>query len=555
MLMIFRKNIVIIETIQIYSQGLKIMYVNSNRSVKFLLVSMSLIVAGCAETPKAPISYNDRSPINFTQKSEPQSNKTSSRLKTAQAHKNTVWERLLSLYSLPDINNERVERQLNWYLDHPAYIARIQQRAEPYLHLILDEIEANNIPGELALLPVVESAFIPDAYSKADASGLWQFIPDTGKLYGLQQDSWYDGRRDILDSTQAATAFLKDLGETFNGDWCLALASYNWGKGNVWKAMEKNENLSLPTDYWSLDMPNETADYVPRLLAIAKLFANAEDYNIHLNHIPNKPYLEVVDIDSPLDLQKAAELANMPLDKFMKLNPGFSRASTAPQGPHRLLMPVEKVASFKTSLAQLPFEERVDQTQIIREQQEREERLARAEQQKEDRIIAQSRQKETQGIPSKYKVKAGDSLTFIAAKNHTTVQALLKANPSTGKSVRSGVVLKIPSTKKEPIQWTAKASKNKSNNVQVASTKKSSLTTARNSKTSLESSKKPSEKNKTPLKVALVLGKKPTDKKITSVITNKSQNYRKASITVVALNKSKLDVTKSTRTGKKLKKV
>ncbi len=535
------------------------MYVNSNRSVKFLLVSMSLIVAGCAETPKAPISYNDRSPITSTQniKSEPQSNKTSGRFKTAAAHKNTVWERLLSLYSLPEINNERVERQLNWYLDHPAYIARIQQRAEPYLHLILDEIEANNIPGELALLPVVESAFIPDAYSKADASGLWQFIPDTGKLYGLQQDSWYDGRRDILDSTQAATAFLKDLGETFNGDWCLALASYNWGKGNVWKAMEKNENLSLPTDYWSLDMPNETADYVPRLLAIAKLFANAEEYNIHLNHIPNKPYLEVVDIDSPLDLQKAAELANMPLDKFMKLNPGFSRASTAPQGPHRLLMPVEKVASFKTSLAQLPFEERVDQTQIIREQQEREERLARAEQQKEDRIIAQTRQKETQGIPSKYKVKSGDSLTFIAAKNHTTVQALLKANPSTGKAVRSGVVLKIPSTKTaEPIQWTAKASKNKSANVQVASTKKSYITTH----DVISSSKKIPEKNKTTLKVALVSSKKPTektaDKKVASLAsnltTNKSQNYRKANMTLAKVN---VDSAKTPRTGKKLKKV
>jgi membrane-bound lytic murein transglycosylase D len=460
------------------------------------------------------------------------------------------------LYSLPEINNERVERQLNWYLDHPAYIARIQQRAEPYLHLILDEIEANNIPGELALLPVVESAFIPDAYSKADASGLWQFIPDTGKLYGLEQNSWYDGRRDILDSTQAATAFLKDLGETFNGDWMLALASYNWGKGNVWKAMEKNENMSLPTDYWSLDMPKETADYVPRLIAIAKLFANADEYGIHLNHIPNKPYLEVVDIDSPLDLQKAAELANMPLDKFMKLNPGFNRASTSPDGPHRLLVPVDKADAFKTSLAQLPFDERVDQTQIIREQEEQARReqqlLARAEQ-KEERVAQARQQKEAQGIPAKYKVKAGDSLTFIAAKNHTTVQALLKANPSAGKSVRSGVVLKIPSSKKaEPIQWTAKASKSrKSETIQVASAKKSHLTPA-----SLVNSKKPSgKKDNTPLKVALATSKKPTDKKVTSAITSKSQNYRKANLVVAELHKAKLDVKTSTRSTKKLKKV
>lgn len=529
------------------------MYVNSNRSIKFLLISMSLIVAGCAETPIAPISYNDKSPINFTQNKKPEyiiPKSNDGRLKTAQAHKNTVWERLLSLYSLPDINNERVERQLNWYLDHPAYIARIQQRAEPYLHLILDEIEANKIPGELALLPVVESAFIPDAYSKADASGLWQFIPDTGKLYGLQQDSWYDGRRDILDSTQAATAFLKDLGETFNGDWCLALASYNWGKGNVWKAMEKNENQSLATDYWSLDVPRETADYVPRLIAIAKLFANAEDYNIHLNDIPNKPYLEVVDIESPLDLQKAAQLASMPLDKFMKLNPGFSRASTAPQGPHRLLMPVEKVASFKSSLAQLPFEERVDQTQIIKEQEEREERLARVEQQKEDRaerVAAQARQKDTQGIPSKYKVKSGETLTAIAARNNTTVQALLKANPSAGKEVRSGVVLKMPagSKKDAPIQWTAKASKNKADNVKVAM--------ANTKNASLGSSKKSLENNKTSSKVTLAANKKSTSKIVAtnSLAANKSQNYRKANLVV-----AKADVTKNSRTtGKKLKKV
>jgi len=545
------------------------MYVNSNRSVNFLLVSISLIVAGCAETPKAPISYNDRSPVIVSQKNkQEQTLRKSNRLKTAEAHKNTVWERLLSLYALPDVDNERVDRQLNWYLDHPAYIARVQQRAEPYLHLILDEIEANNIPGELALLPVVESAFIPDAYSKADASGLWQFIPDTGKLYGLEQNSWYDGRRDILDSTQAATAFLKDLGETFNGDWCLALASYNWGKGNVWKAMEKNENLSLPTDYWSLDVPRETADYVPRLLAIAKLIANADEYGIHLNHIPNKPYLEVVNIDSPLDLQKAAELANMPLDKFMKLNPGFNRASTSPDGPHRLLVPVDKADSFKTSLARLPIYERVDQTQFFREQEERarreEERLARAEQQREDReekvAVAQSRQKDTLGgIPSKYKVKAGETLTAIAARNNTTVQALLKANPSTGKEVRSGVVLKIPSNKKEePIQWTAKAAKNKANTaVQVASTKKGYLVPA-----ALANSKKPLENNKTPLKVALAAGKKPiisktTDKKAASSLasnlpTVKSQNYRKASMVVATAAKADA---KSTRTVKKLKKV
>ncbi len=534
------------------------MLVNSNRPIHFLLVSVSLIVAGCADTPsKAPISYNDRPIIAVTRNDTP-TIKHSSRFKTAQSHKGTVWERLLSLYSLPEIDNEKINRQLNWYLDHPAYIARVQQRAEPYLHLILDEVEASGIPGELALLPIVESAFIPDAYSKADASGLWQFIPDTGKLYGLEQTSWYDGRRDILDSTQAATAFLKDLADTFNGDWCLALASYNWGKGNVWKAMEKNENMSLPTDYWSLDMPRETEDYVPRLLAIAKLIANADEYGIHLNNIPNKPYLEVVDIDSPLDLQKAAQLAQMPYDKFMKLNPGFNRASTSPDGPHRLLVPIDKAAQFKTSLAQLPFDQRLDQTQLVREEEERarheEERLARAEQKRErkeqrreENVVAvnfrskSSQTRSSQTIPGKYKVKSGETLTAIAARNNTSVQALLKANPSTGKSVRSGVVLKIPGTQKaEPIQWTAKAPSrnNKSDRIQVASSKSSKL-----------------DKNKSFLKVA-VLDKKSKIKADTKngsqssrlvVVANK-QNYRKAS---VAIAKANTDI--KTRSGKKLK--
>ncbi len=201
----------------------------------------------------------------------------------------------------------------------------------------------------------MESAFIPNAYSKADASGLWQFIPSTGFQYGLQQNSSYDGRRDVYASTKAATTFLKGLGESFNGDWFLALASYNYGKANVTKSMERNAGQNLPTDYWSLNLPKETSDYVPRLLAIAKLFANAEEYNIPLQYIPNRPYFEVVKVDAPLDLHKAAELAETPFDKFVKLNPGFSGKTTA-QGPNRLLVPVDKAQVFKENLAQLPYD-------------------------------------------------------------------------------------------------------------------------------------------------------------------------------------------------------
>ena len=337
---------------------------NFNRSVNFLLISISLIVTGCSDTPKEPLSINDQAPVKSAQNDSyvyhPYRTLRKHKFnKTASTHKNTVWERLLSLYSLPDIKNPRIDRELYWYLEHPTSLAILQQRAEPYLNHILDEIEAKNIPGELALLPVVESAFVPDAYSKADASGLWQFVPSTGREYGLQQNDWYDGRRDIYASTKAATTYLKELSETFDGDWLLALASYNCGKGRVKKSIERNEYRNLPTDYWSLDLPEETEDYVPRLLAIAKLFAHADEYNIHLQHIPNRPYFEVVDIKSPIDLHKAAKLANTPLHAFLKLNPGFNRSSTAPQGPHRLLVPVSQAKAFKKNLAMLPYSERV----------------------------------------------------------------------------------------------------------------------------------------------------------------------------------------------------
>ncbi len=271
----------------------------------------------------------------------------------------TIWDRMLSLYALPDIEHPRIDREINFYLRNPEYLSRVQERAEPYLYFILNEIEAKKIPGELALLPVVESAFRPDAESPAQASGLWQFIPPTGRLYGLKQNSWYDGRRDIIESTQAATAFLKDLSENFNNDWLLALASYNAGKGNIQNAIERNYDRGMPTDFWSLSLNNETSAYVPRLLAIAKIFANPEKYNLNLYRIPNEPYFELVDIKSQLDLAKAAEMADTSVEHLFRLNPGFNRWSTDPEGPHRLLIPVGKAHSFKTKLAELPHHERI----------------------------------------------------------------------------------------------------------------------------------------------------------------------------------------------------
>jgi len=422
------------------------MHVNIYKLVNCVLILLCLIAAGCSQTSKTPLSVDDQS--NYVSEADDDSEQYAnarSRLKFNKYQlnnpglKNTVWDRLLSLYSLPEVDNARIDKEIEWYLDHPASLAIIQQRAEPYLHHILNEVEAKGIPGELALLPVVESAFVPDAYSKAEASGLWQFVPSTGEEYGLQQNAWYDGRRDVYASTKAATTYLKELSETFDGDWLLALASYNCGQNRVKRSIEYNEEHDLPADYWSLNLPKETLDYVPKLLAVAKIFANAEDYHLHLQHIPNKPYFEVVDIKAPLDLKMAAQLANTPYDKFLKLNPGFNRSCTAPQGPHRLLIPIDNAQAFKRNLAQLPYDKRVDFSHLHREQQ-------LAHNVKPKQLVAQSKPESIEPpVSSHYKVRRGDTLSSIADNTHTTVAELRKINHLKGNVARLGTLLTIPS--------------------------------------------------------------------------------------------------------------
>lgn len=319
---------------------------------------------------------------------------------------NNLWERLLSLYALPGVDNARVENQLKWYLKHPNYITTIQQRAEPYLFYILEEIEANGLPGELALLPIVESAFKPFAYSSAQAAGLWQFIPATGRLFGLKQNWWYDGRRDIVASTRAATRYLKELHEEFAGDWFLALAAYNAGKGNIRNFMAKNQRKGLKTDYWSLKLYPETMNYVPRLLAIAKIFAHTDRYHVALNQLANEPYFDIIDVGSPIDLYKAMELAQMSAEEFLLLNPGFNQWSTDPSGPHQLLIPRKNAKKFKEKLALLPVKERIKSV--------------------------------------RHTVKPGENLHVIADRYETSVIAIKKRNGLKKDLIQVGKVLIVP---------------------------------------------------------------------------------------------------------------
>lgn len=374
----------------------------SARHLSYLLPV--LLASGCSQTAHKDLLTNT-SGTKFSVFTRGQ-NKNFGFGKSESKEHATVWDRMLSLYALPEIDNARIDREVNFYLRNPEYLSRVQQRAEPYLFFILNEIEAKNIPGELALLPVIESAFRPDAESPAQASGLWQFIPPTGRLYGLEQNSWYDGRRDIIESTKAATTFLKQLSEEFNNDWLLALASYNAGKGNIKHAIDKNISRGQPTDYWSLDLNSETAAYVPRLLAVAKIFANPDKYHVNLHQIPNAPYFELVDVKSQIDLGKAAELAQTPLDDFLKLNPGFNRWSTAPDGPHRLLVPVEKADTFKEKLAELSHHERIKWEH--------------------------------------HTVGNKESLKSIARSHHTTVEQIKEVNHIDSDAVSKGETLLIP---------------------------------------------------------------------------------------------------------------
>ncbi|MBY4677254.1 LysM peptidoglycan-binding domain-containing protein [Marinobacterium arenosum] len=303
-------------------------------------------------------------------------------------------------------SNRRIDAQLSWYARHPKYINRVADRASRYYHHIINEVIARDMPAELALLPIVESAFDPFAYSHGRAAGPWQFIPGTGKRFGLRQGWWYDGRRDVVASTRAALDYLDLLQKRYDGDWLLALAAYNAGEGNVDRAVKRNRRAGKPTDFWSLKLPKETQAYVPKLLAVAKLFNEPERYQLSLKPLPNKPYFEVVETQGQIDLAEAANLAEISMEELYLLNPGFNRWATDPKGPHYLAIPADKAEAFAEKLAKLPPEKRMKWT--------------------------------------RYTIKSGDSLGLIAKRFKTTPDVIRTANSLRGNRIRAGAALLIP---------------------------------------------------------------------------------------------------------------
>ncbi|HEX9432730.1 MAG TPA: transglycosylase SLT domain-containing protein, partial [Burkholderiales bacterium] len=263
-----------------------------------------------------------------------------------------LWQRIRQGFGMPDIDNALVREKTAYYAARPEYLQRIFDRSRMYLFHIVDELEKRGMPTEIALLPMVESAFNPMAYSRAHASGLWQFIPGTGKRFELQQNWWYDGRRDIVDSTNAALDYLQYLYD-MHGDWQLALASYNWGENAVARAIAKNRAAGRPTDYAHLTMPLETRHYIPKLQALKNIVANPEPLGIVLDPIPNQPYFATYTKLRDIDVQLAAKLAEMSVDQFIALNPGFSRPLIRASVTPRIVLPADKVDVFHENLEKL----------------------------------------------------------------------------------------------------------------------------------------------------------------------------------------------------------
>lgn len=319
---------------------------------------------------------------------------------------NDLWQYIAQNLNTLAIDKQQIQSQIDWYAKHPNYMKRISQRAKFFLYYIVQELEANNMPLELALLPIVESSFDPFAYSHGSAAGMWQFIPGTGKRFGMQQTWWYDGRRDIIASTQGAIDYLQYLHTFFDGNWEHALAAYNSGEGRVRNAIRKNKRSGKATDFWSLKLPKETQGYVPKLMALVVLLREAETYQMVWPHIPNQPMIDVVEIDGQVDLAKAAELAGLSVNELHALNPGFNRWATDPKGPHRLVLPIDRTEQFTREFAALSESDKV---QWVR-----------------------------------HKVQPGESLGVLAQKYATTVHVIKDINSLKSNVIIAGKHLLVP---------------------------------------------------------------------------------------------------------------
>ena len=322
-----------------------------------------------------------------------------------------LFDRMRAGFKLEAPVSPAVEQQLSWFVNNPDYLERAFGRSELYLYHIVTELEGRGMPLEIALLPIVESAFEPYAYSRASASGLWQFIPDTGSRFGLKQDWWYDGRRDVVESTRAALDYLQSLHDEFNGDWLLAIAAYNCGEAAIERAVEMNQAAGKPIDFWSLKLPKETKAYVPKLLAMKRLVTDPESLGLVISPIPNQPYFARVDTHGQIDMKVAAEIAGVTPEEVYELNPAYHRWATDPSGPNWLLLPIDGAQVFTQNISQLSDDERMRTTH--------------------------------------YRVKHGDTVVSVARRFKTTVNVIRELNDVPTGAMEVGADLRVPTANVE----------------------------------------------------------------------------------------------------------
>ena len=328
---------------------------------------------------------------------------------------NDLWRVIADRQEIIVDNNPRIQSHIDWISQRPDYLASISKRAEPFLYLVVSELEKEELPTEIALLPIVESDYYPFSYSHGTATGIWQFIPSTGRMYGLDEDWWHEDRRDVLASTKAAVRYLKDLNRMFDGDWLLSIAAYNAGPGRVQRAIDKNRNQGKRTDYWSLDLPKETEKYVPKLLALGKVLKNPERFNQKLIKIENKPYLEPINLESQFDLALIAQWTNLSIDEIYSFNPGLKRWATPEELPYTILLPVDVVGDFKEILTNQKNRPKVSWT--------------------------------------RYKVKEGDSLSVIAQSFNTTINQIQSVNNIKGSLIRANTYLIVPLARESEVYY------------------------------------------------------------------------------------------------------
>lgn len=394
-----------------------------------------------------------------------------------------VWQRIRSGFKFSEIHNPLTAQHEAWYAAHPEYVNRMVERSRRYLFHIANEVERRGMPMEIVLLPMIESAFNPKAYSTSDASGIWQFIPSTGRNYGLKQNHWYDGRRDVTAATSAALDYLAKLYRDF-GDWQLALAAYNCGEGCVGRAVRKNAQQGKASDYASLSLPTETRHYVPKLLAVKKLVLDPARFGVALNVLPNQPYFAQVEMNTSMDVKSAARLANMNVDDFTALNPAFSRNLIRSDTPINILVPVDKTDHFQHSLKNGSWDtwttyqakkgERLDtlaarfNTNEARLKEHNQFDLKRGKLARAQTILVPSKGRGVVAELAPTKVRSvvaelapglevtpapesklhtvvpGDTLYSIARRYNTSVSALKLANPAVIYSVQVGQILLLP---------------------------------------------------------------------------------------------------------------